>query len=62
MLLGFFSVSGAGYALVNPMTFTFVGEYLPLKKRARAIGLIVASGALVYVVGAPVIAALSVKG
>jgi predicted MFS family arabinose efflux permease len=55
----FYSLSGAGYAIVNPMAFTLVGEHFPLEKRANAIGLIVAGGALVYVIGAPLIAVMS---
>jgi len=58
-LLAFYALSGAGYAIVNPMTFTLVGEHFPLEKRANAIGWVVAGGALVYVVGAPVIAVMS---
>lgn len=58
-LLVFFSISGAGYAIVNPMTFALVGEHLHLEKRAGAIGWVVAGGALVYVVGAPIIAFMS---
>jgi len=58
-LLAFYSLSGAGYAIVNPMAFTLVGEQFPLGKRANAIGLIVAGGALVYVIGAPLIAVMS---
>jgi len=58
-LLVFYSLSGAGYAITNPMTFTLVGESIPLEKRPRAIGWIVAAGALPYVIGAPVIAVMS---
>jgi predicted MFS family arabinose efflux permease len=58
-LLVFYSISGAGYAVVNPMTFALVGEHLHLEKRAGAIGWVVAGGALVYVVGAPIIAVMS---
>jgi predicted MFS family arabinose efflux permease len=58
-LLAFYSLSGAGYAIANPMTFTLVGEHFPLEKRPRAIGWIVAGGALAYVIGAPVIALMS---
>ncbi len=54
-LLAFYSLSGAGYAIVNPMTFTLVGEHFPLEKRAKAIGMIVAGGASSYVFGAPII-------
>jgi len=58
-LLAFYSLSGAGYAIANPMTFTLVGEHFPLEKRPRAIGWIVAGGALAYVIGAPLIALMS---
>lgn len=58
-LMVFFSLSGAGYAMVNPMTFAFVGIHLPVEKRPNAIGGIVAGGALVYVLGAPVIAIIA---
>jgi len=58
-LLTFYSLSGAGYAIVNPMTFTLVGEHLPLEKRAKSIGWIVAGGALVYLIGAPIIGLMS---
>ena len=58
-LLAFYSLSGAGYAIVNPMMFTLVGEHFPLEERAKAIGWIVAGGALVYAVGAPVIALMA---
>jgi DHA1 family inner membrane transport protein len=58
-LLVFYSLSGAGYAMVNPMTFAMVGEHFPLEKRANAIGWIVAGGASAYVIGAPIIALMS---
>src|SRR4030042_892936 len=58
-LLVSYSLSGAGYAMVNPMAFALVGAHVPLEKRASAIGWIVAGGALVYVIGAPVIALMS---
>jgi predicted MFS family arabinose efflux permease len=61
-LLLFYSISGAGYAIVNPMTFALIGEHLRLEKRAGAIGWVVAGGALVYVVGAPIIAFMSGLG
>ena len=56
MMLVFYSISGIGYAMANPMIFALVGEHLPLKNRANAIGWVVAGGALVFVIGAPVIA------
>jgi len=51
-LLAFYSLSGTGYAIVNPMTFTLVGEHFPLEKRAKAIGWIVAGGARLRIRGA----------
>jgi len=61
-MLVFYSLSGAGYAMVNPMAFALVGDHISLEKRANAIGWIVAGGALVYVIGAPVIALMSGLG
>lgn len=58
-MMAFFSLSGAGYAMVNPMMFALVGRHLPVEKRPNAIGRIVAGGALVYVLGAPVIAIMA---
>ena len=58
-LLAFYTLSGAGYAIVNPMAFALIGEHFPLKRRASAVGWVVAGGALVYVIGAPVIALMS---
>ena len=55
-LFVFYSLSGIGYAIVNSMVFAMVGDHLVLEKRPRAIGWIVAGGALVYAVGAPIIA------
>jgi DHA1 family inner membrane transport protein len=62
MMMIFYSISGIGYAMVNPMTFALIGENLPLEKRPKAVGWVVAAGALVYVVGAPIIALLSGLG
>jgi len=55
LMLMSYSLSGIGTAMVTPMAITLIGEYLPLEKRTNAIGWIVASGALSYVIGAPVI-------
>ena len=59
MMAVFYSLSGAGYAMVSPMTVALVGEHFALEKRANAIGWIVAGGSLVYVIGAPLIALMS---
>jgi len=62
MMAVFYSLSGAGYAMVSPMTVALVGEHFALEKRANAIGWIVAGGSLVYVIGAPLIALMSGLG
>jgi DHA1 family inner membrane transport protein len=61
-MMASFSLSGVGYAMVNPMTFALVGKHLPVESRANAVGGIVAGGALVYVVGAPIIAVVAGMG
>jgi predicted MFS family arabinose efflux permease len=58
-MLASFSLGGAGYAIVNPMMFALVGGHLSVEKRPKAIGGIIAGGALVYVLGAPVIAMIA---
>lgn len=57
-----YSLSGAGFAVVTPMTFAMVGEHVSLEKRATAVAIVVAGGALVYVIGAPVIAVMAGYG
>jgi DHA1 family inner membrane transport protein len=46
---------GAGIAIVTAMAYSLIAETYPLEKRGRAIGWMVASTALAYVIGAPVI-------
>ena len=55
LMLISYSLSGMGTAMVWPMSITLIGEHLPLDRRTNAIGWIVASGALSYVIGALVI-------
>ena len=62
LMLISYSLSGVGIAMVAPMTFTMVGEYLPLEKRANGVGLIVAGGSLAYLIGAPIIALIAGLG
>jgi DHA1 family inner membrane transport protein len=57
-----YSLSGVGFAVITPITFAIVGEHVSLKKRVSAVGLIVAGGALAYVIGAPVIAVMAGLG
>ena len=42
--------------MVNPMTYSLVGEHLPLEQRPRAIGWLYSGAALTYFIGSPVIA------
>jgi len=46
---------GAGIAMVTAMAYSIVGDVYPLEKRGRAIGVIVSSTTLAYVLGAPTI-------
>ncbi len=55
LMLISYALSGMGTAMVTPMAITLIGDHLPLEKRTNAIGWIVASGALSYVIGAPII-------
>ena len=57
-----YSLSGAGFAVVTPMTFALVGEHISLEGRAHAVGWVIAGGALVWVIGAPVIAVMAESG
>lgn len=53
---------GAGIAMVTSMAYSLIGEFYPLEKRGKAIGWIVASTTLAYVIGAPVIGILASIG
>ena len=50
-LLGTYALNGLGFALVNPMVNTLIGELLPVEKRTSVIGYTVAAMALFYVTG-----------
>ncbi len=53
---------GTGIAMVTSMAYSLIGEFYPLEKRGKAIGWIVASTTLAYVIGAPVIGILASIG
>ncbi|MBS7632755.1 MFS transporter [Candidatus Bathyarchaeota archaeon] len=61
-MLLLYAGSGAGYVMVYSMSLALVGEHLALEKRAGAIGWVVACGAIVYFVGAPLIAVAASYG
>ena len=46
---------GGGIAVVTAMVYSIIGDVYPLEKRGRAIGVTVASVALAFVVGAPLV-------
>jgi len=49
---------GSGISIVTAMSYSLIGEYWPIEKRGRAIGVIVASTSLAYVIGAPLVGIL----
>ena len=59
LLLIFTVLAGLGGAMVMPMTTTLVAKHLPLKKRARALGLLMATLSVSFLIGAPVISYIS---
>ena len=59
LLLIFTIMAGLGGAMVMPMTTTLVAKHLPLQKRARAIGLLMATLSVSFLIGAPVISYIS---
>lgn len=50
-----FSLSGVGMATVRPMASALAGEHIPLGRRAKAVGWILAGGSISYLIGAPVV-------
>jgi len=50
----FYSLNGAGSAMVLPMALALVGDLLPLEKRAKAVGYIVAMSPLSFFVATPI--------
>lgn len=46
---------GTGLALATSMAYSLIGEFYPLEKRGRAIGWLVGSTALTYIVGTPIV-------
>jgi predicted MFS family arabinose efflux permease len=58
-ILVIFSLSGVGVAMVNPMSQSILGEYLPLDRRASTMGWMLGASAAAYLIGAPVFAYIS---
>jgi predicted MFS family arabinose efflux permease len=54
-----YSLSGVGTAMVAPIAIALVGENLAFKKRANAVGWVLAGGSLAYLIGAPIMGVLA---
>jgi len=50
----FYPLDGAGTIIVGAMALALIGNFLPLKKRAKAISWVVASGLMASAIGFPV--------
>lgn len=48
-----YALNGIGSAMVLPMAIALIGDFLPLEKRAKAVGYIVANSALSFFVAIP---------
>ncbi len=55
LMVAFYALGGLGASMAIPMTSTIVGELYPVSERASVMGYLMASGALSFVIGAPVI-------
>jgi DHA1 family inner membrane transport protein len=55
IMAAFYALGGLGASMAIPMTSTMVGELYPVSERASVMGYLMASGALSFVIGAPVI-------
>lgn len=62
LLLVFYGLIGLGGAMVMPMTTTLVAEHLPLQKRASALGSLMATLSVSYLIGSQVIRFISNLG
>ncbi|MCW3979081.1 MAG: MFS transporter [Candidatus Bathyarchaeota archaeon] len=54
-MLAAYSLSGIGLAMVGPMSLALIGEYVPLERRADAVGYVTAGGASSFLIGGPVL-------
>jgi predicted MFS family arabinose efflux permease len=51
----FYPLDGVGSVIIAAMSLALIGAFLPLEKRPRAIGWVVAAGSLCWVIGAPML-------
>jgi predicted MFS family arabinose efflux permease len=57
-----YAMTGVGASMVLPITDTLVGALFPSDRRSRVVGWLIAGSSLAFLVGAPVIAAVSDLG
>lgn len=62
VLMVLYSLTGIGVAIISPMTMTLVGDLFSEERRANIVGLMVATLAASYTVGAPIVSRLAVDG
>jgi len=60
-LLLAYSLTGIGFALINSLSMSIIGEYLPIKRRSNVVGIRMASAALSYLIGSQAISFLSIN-
>ncbi len=58
----FFPFDGIGSVAIAAMAAALIGEYLPLEKRSKALGFIIAAGSLAWVIGAPICGVIAGAG
>ena len=51
----FYPFDGIGSVMISAMAITLIAAFLPLQRRPRAIGWLVAAGSLAWVIGAPLL-------
>jgi DHA1 family inner membrane transport protein len=49
----FYPLDGAGTVMVKAMALALIGQFLPINRRAKAVGLTVAASSLALVIGSP---------
>ena len=59
MLMLSFTLTGAAFAIINPMTSTIVGENIPKEKRTTSMGWLIAGASASYLVGAQIVSRIA---
>lgn len=51
----FYALNGVGSVIVFPMAVALAGDFFSIEKRTKAVGWIVASSSISYIIGAPIV-------